>query len=91
MTRTWAVNKFVLRQSGRTNNRLPISRASRVPHVANYTLIKQSIFIKLIIGQSRARAPGINSIVCARGEVSRISLNRCHTVRNDAINMDAAK
>lgn len=64
--------------------------ARAVSHAIDYTLIKQSIFIKLIIGHDRA-IPGINSIVSPRGEIRRISFNRRRIVHNDAINMDAGK
>ena len=61
-----------------------------VPRV-DYTLIKRSIFIKLIIGHGGGDGA---SPVLIRFRVhggARISLNRRHIVRNDAINMDVAK
>ena len=64
--------------------------AQAVSHTVDYTLIKQSIFIKLIIGRDRASS-SINSIVRSRSEVRRISFNRRRIVHNDAINMDAGK
>lgn len=78
-----AINKFVS-ERGRANG-LPI--AHRVPRVHS-TLIKQSIFIKLITGH------GGTSAVLIRFRVhggARISLNRRHIVPHDAINMDVAK
>lgn len=72
-------------------NQSPITR-TRIPRALDYTLIKQSIFIKLIIGRDRASEPGelIRLRVCIlRSNVFR--LNGRHIVHNDAINMDAAR
>jgi len=71
-------------------DKLTADSARAVSHAADYTLIKQSIFIKLIIGHDRT-SPDINSIVRSRDEVRRISFNRRRIVHNDAINMDTGK
>jgi len=51
-------------------DKLTADSAQAVSHMVDYTLIKQSIFIKLIIGHDRA-SPSINSIVRTRSEVRR--------------------
>lgn len=50
-------------------NRLPISARESIPRTVNYTLIKQSIFIKFIVRHGRAIAGHQYDCPRPRGEV----------------------